>query len=217
EQVRSFVLEVLFCAWKMHALDPGVRGQRNRVGSNSGWARHGVSPTLPARGRVARKSNRSGDVFVSRRASLEGARQAHKQLGSRYLRVQTTPPDDIQFGRRSSSPGAPSSPPLPSPPPWPQAAPPPLMASARPPQRSHRHARTHRSNKKRSNICNNAGKKTTNHPHSSSSAGWCRNVSPEPLRRVNYSQPRCQSAIANHQDMSGRDQDTAGREQDMAS
>lgn len=100
EQVRSFVLEVLFCAWKMHALDPGVRGQRNRVGSNSGWARHGVSPALPARGRVATKSNRSGDVFVSRRASLEGARQAHKQLGSRsssiiFVRCLYTPPGII--------------------------------------------------------------------------------------------------------------------------
>ncbi|CAM9892092.1 unnamed protein product, partial [Ectocarpus fasciculatus] len=138
EQVTKLICGILFHAWRQHVINPLVRERRkNRPESKSAWVQRMIAPkSRTTRGggndeggrlgktsggeedcNVASNSEQEVIVGVWRSSSLERSsrqrRQGHHPLGSRYLRVQTTSPENIRYGR---SPAAPA-PPSPVPPP----------------------------------------------------------------------------------------------------
>ncbi|CAM9571610.1 unnamed protein product [Ectocarpus sp. 6 AP-2014] len=139
EQVTKLVCGILFHAWRQHVINPLVRERRkNRPESKSAWVQRMMAPkTKAARGggnsgggrldetsggeadcNVASNSEQEVIVGVWRSSSLERSsrqrRQGHHPLGSRYLRVQTTSPENIRYGRSPAAPASPSPVPPPA-------------------------------------------------------------------------------------------------------
>ncbi|CAM9236307.1 unnamed protein product, partial [Hapterophycus canaliculatus] len=133
EQLTKLICEVLFHAWRQHATDPVVREMRNnRPASRLAWVKRMVAPKKrrlrPGVGGDSVKgrsdgpgSNSQQEIDVPQTATTPDAmhdtpsfKETHVALCCkhvRYLRVQTTLPDSIRYGR---SPAVPA-PPLPEP------------------------------------------------------------------------------------------------------